>query len=73
MKKEEKEIYEKVIEEIRLKKAEIRKFKRGRGGKTGGRREESGRRRYLPRRWLVCHCAFPARYRRHGRAAVPAC
>ncbi len=35
MKKEEKEIYEKVIEEIRLKKAEIRKFKRGRGGKNG--------------------------------------
>lgn len=35
MKKEEKEINEKVIEEIRLKKAEIRKFKRGRGGKSG--------------------------------------
>lgn len=35
MKKEEKEIKVKVIEEIRLKKAEIRKFKRGRGGKSG--------------------------------------
>ena len=35
MKKEEKEINKKVIEEIRLKKAEIRKFKRGRGGKSG--------------------------------------
>ena len=33
MKKEEKEI--KIRKEIRLKKAEIRKFKRGRGGKSG--------------------------------------
>lgn len=73
MEREEKEIKVKVIEEIRLKKAEIRKFKRGRGGKSGRTPGRVRKAAVFAAALAGLSLCFPGRYRRHGRAAVPAC